>query len=125
MLRKIIGWVRHPGDEWETVMRNMKVRMNNAMNQLYVRPWDVRILGARGKKFQRIQSMDDQRWEKLSMAWDPTTVNDEWQEFVPHRRVGRPLLRWTDPIGIYENFAGLSAACLLQPESEAAGIAAA
>ena len=23
MLRKIVGWTRHPGDEWETVMHNM------------------------------------------------------------------------------------------------------
>ena len=28
--------------------------------------------------------------------------NDEIQEYVPHRRVGRPLLRWTDPIGMSE-----------------------
>ena len=36
------------------------------------------------------------------MQWDPTEVNDEYQEFVPHRRVGRPLLRWTDPIEMSE-----------------------
>ena len=46
--------------------------------------------------------MEEERWEKLSMAWDPTTTNDEWQEFVPHRRVGRPLLRWTDPTELNE-----------------------
>ena len=102
MLRKIVGWVRHPGDEWEIVMRTMKVRVNNAMRQLCVRPWDVRIAGTREKNFKRIQSMNDQRWEKLSMEWDPTTTNDEFQQYVPHRRVGRPLLRWTDSIGVSE-----------------------
>ena len=26
MLRKIVGWTRHPNDTWETVLRNMKRR---------------------------------------------------------------------------------------------------
>ena len=98
MLRKLIRWVRHPGDEWETVMRNMKVRMNKAMDQLYIKPWDARIASSREANFKRIQSMTDERWEKLSIQWDPTVVDDEFQEFAPHRRPGRPLLRWTDPV---------------------------
>ena len=40
MLRKIVGWVHHPGNEWETVMRIMKTKVSNAMQQYYVRPWD-------------------------------------------------------------------------------------
>ena len=103
MLRKIVGWVRHPGDEWETVMHNMKSKMNTAMHQFFVRPWDVRIIGARVKNFERIQLMDDYRWEKLSMQWDPNVVDDESQEYVPYRNVGRPILRWTDPVGLTGN----------------------
>ena len=102
MLRKIVGWVRHPGEEWETVMRTMKLRLSNAMRQLYIRPWDMRIAIARDKNFKRIQLMSLERWEKLSMQWDPSMIKDEWQEFLAHRSVGRPLLRWTDPIGISE-----------------------
>ena len=37
------------------------------------------------------------------MEWHPITINNEFQEFVPHRNVGRPLLRWTDPIGVNED----------------------
>ena len=96
MLRKIVGWVRHATDEWETVMHNMKVRVASAMEQLYIRPWDTRIQEARNKNFARIAAMDCTRWENLSMQWDPTKVVDESQDFVAHRRAGRPLLRWTD-----------------------------
>ena len=98
MLRKIVGWVRHASDEWEIVMHNMKVKVDSAMKQLYVRPWDQRICEARKKNFARIASMDCKRWEYLSMGWDPTKVMDGTQEYVAHRRQGRPLLRWTDKI---------------------------
>ena len=47
--------------------------------------------------------MDDYRWEKLSMQWDPNVVTDESQEYVPYRNVGRPILRWTDPVGLIVN----------------------
>ena len=30
MLRSIVGWVRVDGEEWETTMRRMKQRMNDA-----------------------------------------------------------------------------------------------
>ena len=77
--------------------------MNTAMHQFSVRPWDARIIGARVKNFERIQLMDDYRWEKLSMQWDPNVVDDESQEYVPYRNVGRPILRWTDPVGLTVN----------------------
>ena len=32
------------------------------------------------------------------MDWDPTKVSDASQEYVAHRRLGRPLLRWTDKV---------------------------
>ena len=56
-------------------MRTMKARLNNAMRQWYVRPWDVRIVGTRDKNFKRIEPMSDERWEKLSMQWDPAGSN--------------------------------------------------
>lgn len=100
MLRKIVGWVRHVLDEWETTMRNMKVRVTTAMRQYYVRPWDSRIVDARQKNFNRIMSMGNTRWEKLSMDWEPSKLLDSSQEFVAHRRVGRPCLKWTDNIEV-------------------------
>ena len=43
MLRKIVGWVQHVLDEWETVMRNMKLRVTRAIGQHYVKPWDKSV----------------------------------------------------------------------------------
>ena len=67
MIRKIVGWTRHPGDEWETVMHNMKQKVVVAMNQFYVRPWDECIVAMRTKNFNRLASMSNERWEKLSL----------------------------------------------------------
>ena len=96
MLRKVVGWIRHASEEWETVMHNMKVRVDRAMDQFYVRSWAQRILGARRKNFERIAVMDCNRWEQMSIGWDPRSVIDDSQDFVAHRRAGRPLIRWTD-----------------------------
>ena len=92
MLRKIVGWVRHPGDQWEIVMRNMRTKVQNAMRQYLVKPWDVRIKCMRTKYFQRLAGMEEQRWEKLSLQWDPAKVNDYSQDYVAHRLAGRPIL---------------------------------
>ena len=32
MLRAIVGWVRVSGEEWESTIRRMKIRIQNAMN---------------------------------------------------------------------------------------------
>ena len=96
MLRKIVGWIRHATDEWETVMSNMKVRIATAMKQWYIRPWEQRIQSVRKKNFERIGIMDCKRWESFSMGWDPAKVIDDSQEYIARRRAGRPLLRWTD-----------------------------
>ena len=81
-------------------MHNMKVNVGSAMKQLYVRPWDQRICEARKKKFARITSMGCMKWEYLSMVWDPTKVVGGTQEYIVHRRPGRPLQRWTDKVAI-------------------------
>ena len=96
MLRKIVGWTRHPGDSWETVMRIMKTKVSNAMEQFYVQPWDKCIQIHRMKNFRRLAMMDNGRWEKLSMQWEPQNVQDVSHDYVAHRLPGRPRLRWTD-----------------------------
>ena len=98
MLRKIVGWVRHATNDWEIVMHNMKLRVSSAMDQWYVRLWDKRIQGARKTNFQRVANMNCQRWERLSMEWEPAKVLDDSQEYWAHRRAGRPFLRWTDKL---------------------------
>ena len=94
MLRKIVGWSWHSGDNWETVMRIMKGKVANAMKQYYVRPWDMRIQTMRINNSSRLRSMDEGRWESLCLQWEPQRVQDNSQEYHAHRNRGRPLLRW-------------------------------
>ena len=96
MLRKIVGWTRHPQDSWETVMRAMKIKIQNAMTRYYVRPWDQCIQEKKISHLDRLIVMHDVRWEKLSMQWEPTKVQDLSQDYFAYRAPGRPRLRWTD-----------------------------
>ena len=96
MLRKIVGWTRHPGDSWETVMRVMKEKVTDAMSRYYVRPWEQSIRQKKIGHLQRVANMDGGRWEKLSKQWDPTVVQDLSQEYHAYREQGRPRLRWND-----------------------------
>ena len=54
MLREIVGWVRHPGEQWENVMHNMKIKVQSAMQQYLVKPWDEQIAKMRMKYFNRL-----------------------------------------------------------------------
>ena len=66
------------------------------MKQFYVRPWDDCIANMRIKNWRRLASMSNERWEKLSLQWDPNEVPDYSQDYTAYRRAGRLLLRWTD-----------------------------
>ena len=96
MLRKIVGWVWCPGKSWESIMHIMKIKVENAMQQYLVKPWDERIRKMRAKYLNRLASMPNARWEKLSLDWSPIEVVDYSQDHVAYRLQGRPLLRWTD-----------------------------
>ena len=96
MLRKIVGWIRHEGEEWEITMRRMKHRVENGLRQFNVKVWSERLSIVRAKFFARLESLPEERWEKLSAKWMPAVVNDDSQEYHAFRERGRPLLRWTD-----------------------------
>ena len=98
MFRKIAGWVRYDGEEWEITMKRMNQRVQQGLVQFYVRPWSERIVCARRKYNCRLQNLPKDRWEQLSLQWEPTVVQDNSQEYFAHRFAGRPRLRWTDAI---------------------------
>ena len=98
MLRKVIGWVRYDGEQWETTMRRMNNRVQQDLKQLYVKAWSDRIVVARKQYSYRLQNLPKDRWEQLSLQWEPTQVEDYSQEYVARRLPGRPRLRWTDAI---------------------------
>ena len=91
MVRKMVGWIWHPGDEWEIFMHNMKIKVQNDMRQYFVKPWDERIHNMRVKYFSRLAGMGDERWEKLSLDWEPKKVNDFSPDYVAHRFPGRGI----------------------------------
>ena len=43
MIRRIVGWARIPGGDWEVTMRRMKLKVGNALNEWEVQPWSTRI----------------------------------------------------------------------------------
>ena len=47
MLRKMVGWVRYPGEEWSTTMTRMNDRVDAALQQWPCKIWSERIILSR------------------------------------------------------------------------------
>ena len=56
MLRKMVGWVRVQGEEWDITMRRMKVRVDRALDKYPIMLWKKRIATYLWKYILRIKS---------------------------------------------------------------------
>ena len=79
-------------------MRRMNNRVQQGLKQFYVKAWSDRIVVARTQYSYRLQNLPKDRWEQLSLQWEPTQVEDYSQDYIAQRFPGRPRLRWTDAI---------------------------
>ena len=95
MLRLIVGWIRHDGEDWSDTMSRMNRRMAFAMTIWECKPWSWQIFR---KQFRVATKIFDQpnSWAAATSTWTPT---NEWQQIFstePKRRQGRPSKRWDD-----------------------------
>ena len=95
MLRLIVGWIRHDGEDWSDTMSRMNRRIAFAMTIWECKPWSWQIFS---KQFRVATKIFDQQssWAAATSTWTPT---NEWQQNFstePKRRQGRPSKRWDD-----------------------------
>ena len=55
LMRTIVGWVRHPGEEWNITMRRMNDRLSNASRQYPIKSWNQKILEMQWKTYSGIE----------------------------------------------------------------------
>ena len=97
MLRLIVGWIRHDGEDWSDTMSRMNRRIAFAMTIWECKPWSWQIFS---KQFRVATKIFDQQnsWAAATSTWTPT---NEWQQNFstePKRRQGRPSKRWDDNV---------------------------
>ena len=95
-MRKIVGWVRLEGELWETTMRRMKHRVDQALRQYPVVWWTRRLADYLWKFAVRVKLSPREPWIVQCCKWEPNLIEDASCEFSPHRDVGRSSLRWDD-----------------------------
>ena len=76
-------------------MRNMKFKMERAMQIQYVEPWDHRILKQQINYMVHLTSLDPSHPARLILDWNPCDTLDASYEYMPFRSPGRPKNKWT------------------------------
>ena len=78
-------------------MRRMKDRVNSAVVQ-YPVLWWTRMAKYLWEFAARVKSASYDTWLAQTSKWKPEVIDDVSCEYVPHRSVGCPRLKWDDEI---------------------------
>ena len=76
MLRRIIGWRRTDGEDWQITMSRMKHRMEAAMNQYSCEAWSVKLLKNHWRYAAHLISAPIWHWGKRMTKYTNTAILD-------------------------------------------------
>ena len=76
MLRKMVGWVRYPEEEWSCTMKRMNDRVNSALEQWPCKAWSERIFLSQWQYDCRVRMLPESSWVKFTCMWEPHRVVD-------------------------------------------------
>ena len=93
MLRKVVGFWKRPGEDWEDAGRRCKHRLQSALSQPSVSDW-LQVIDRMQWRLAHKAFRDELSWPKTVMKWIP---------LAGKRSRGRPKIRWTDNINRYLN----------------------
>ena len=77
-------------------MSRMKMKVNVALDEWYVKPWSLCVNATKWKHACRVKATEPIKWVSLACRWVPNSVFDLWYDCVPHRHVGGQILKWDD-----------------------------
>ena len=93
MLRRIVGWVRIPEEDWSITMKRMSERVSRALIQWPSQPCFERIYIMQWDDACRVRSLLCTSWVVLSCKWEPHRVVDLSLGIMPNRLRGRPFFK--------------------------------
>ena len=99
MLRRIVGWRRIQGEDWECTMHRMKIRVQRALEMHAISNWSRRIMSARWKYALHVNFTDKSSWTKIICDWNP--IEHPIEGLSASRSRGRPRVRWDDDLHFY------------------------
>ena len=88
MLRKMVGWVILPDDEWDDVFRRLRTKTQKGTDQYPIRMWADEVLIRKTNLQSQIDNGDRNELTMKVVEWDPANVNDG------KRKRGKPRSRW-------------------------------
>ena len=95
MLRKMVGWVRYPDEDWSLTMSRMNERVNRALVQWpNSKDWSIRIFSLQWQYACRVRSLPRHSWVVLACKWRPDKVVDHFSNVLPYCSRGGQLPRW-------------------------------
>ena len=96
MMRLIVGWTRHAGEDWDITMQRMKDRVQCALDIFPIMTWTESFHRNRWRFAAHAIKSTKSRWTYLLAQWIPCA--DNYGGHHPYRAPGRPRLRWDDSL---------------------------
>jgi hypothetical protein len=87
MLRSIVGWKRHTGEEWSCTVRRVNLKMDAALTAFPLETWTAQLANRQFQLAARFLSKPAS-WPLLVAKWDPSDLY--------RRQPGRPRVKWDD-----------------------------
>ena len=93
MLRRIIGWKRIEVEPWDEIMRRMRDRSDHA-HQLY--PWQIWSYRFFRDQWRFAVHCMKKPISRRILCYNSIPLLGVRGEYIPHRDVGRPRIKWDD-----------------------------
>ena len=90
MLRRIIGWRRIDGQDWETTMHRMNERIDCARRQYSWKIWSMSFARAQWRFIGHILQGPISLWSRVLCKFNWSITHDPKSSIWPHRSIGHP-----------------------------------
>ena len=104
MIKKMLGLNLKNFDDWHEIGRYIKKKLRDVWQKYHIKSWDALALRRHFEWATKISKLDHLRWANAISI--PAFFLE--QDLIPHRKRGRPRMRWHDHLNAFAKYHGFN-----------------